>query len=134
MEQCAHGRGRCTWPDGGSYDGEFWHGSMHGEGACTWPSGRIYAGQWRDGKPHGKGSITEKDGSRQQGIWQVDDDNMAWVALEGSPHDAGGSEGWPDDASQTLVGPSELAAPSADASVARPKAPKKSQNKIPPRG
>ena len=41
----AHGRGRCTWPDGGSSEGEFWHGSMQGDGACTWPTGRIYSGQ-----------------------------------------------------------------------------------------
>ena len=62
----------------------------------------------------------------------LDGDNM--VALEGSPDDAGGSEGGPDDASRTLVGPSKPAAPSEDASVARPKAPKKNWNKIPPRG
>ena len=76
-----------------------------------------------------KGSFIEKVGSMQQGILHVDGVNV--VALEGSADDAGGSEGGPDHASRALVRPTMLAASSEDASLARPKAPKKNWNKIP---
>ena len=112
----ANGRGRCTWPDGGSFGGEFQHGTIHGEGTCTWPSGRTCSGQWRAGKPHGEGTIIEKDGR----IWHIgsggegspDDasgsvggpDDAARAPVAGSPDDASGSVGGPDDAARAPVG------------------------------
>lgn len=45
-----HGKGKYTWPDGRSYDGEYVNDKKEGKGIYTWADGRQYNGQWLNGK------------------------------------------------------------------------------------
>ena len=45
-----NGRGKCTYPGGSVYDGEFKDDKCHGRGKCTWPDGKVYDGEWKDDK------------------------------------------------------------------------------------
>jgi len=45
-----HGKGRQTWPDGRSYEGEFINDTKEGYGIYRWADGRIYEGKWLKGK------------------------------------------------------------------------------------
>lgn len=40
------GEGYYTWPDGRTYQGEYFADKKHGFGVYTWPDGRIYEGTW----------------------------------------------------------------------------------------
>jgi hypothetical protein len=56
---------QATLADGGQYQGELKPSSdvPQGSGRCKWPDGSSYEGEWRSGKMHGKGAI--RVGARQ---------------------------------------------------------------------
>lgn len=54
-----HGRGKTSWPDGRSYEGEYKNyfnlfsyedDKKHGTGTFIWSDGRKYIGEWKKGK------------------------------------------------------------------------------------
>jgi len=49
------GKGKETWSDGRTYDGDFKNGKKDGEGTFEWPNGTKYIGSWRGDKMHGLG-------------------------------------------------------------------------------
>ncbi|MEH0155452.1 hypothetical protein V6R21_14995 [Limibacter armeniacum] len=63
------GRGKITYPDGSSYEGNFLDGIRSGFGIFTWANGDEYQGGFKDGKMHGRGILTQKDGTQHEGSW-----------------------------------------------------------------
>ena len=51
-----HGRGKMTFPDGSTYEGDFDDGEPHGEGKMTFSDGSTREGVWRKGSMHDKGA------------------------------------------------------------------------------
>jgi len=51
-------RGKCQFPDGQIYEGEWNEGKPEGFGCKIWPDGRRYEGTWYQGKPIGEGVKT----------------------------------------------------------------------------
>jgi len=45
-----HGKGKITWTDGRSYEGDYVDDKKHGFGTFTWSDGRKYIGMWEKGK------------------------------------------------------------------------------------
>ena len=41
-----NGKGMESYPDGGTYHGDFKQGMKHGKGVYEWPNGELYDGQW----------------------------------------------------------------------------------------
>ena len=62
--------GKCTYPDGKIYEGEWKEGKPHGGGIKFWPDGRKYDGEWCVGKPFGIGKKVYPDGKFKQGYWE----------------------------------------------------------------
>ena len=57
------GRGKYSWADGSTYEGELRAGVRHGVGTFSGPGGHPkYEGQWVEGRRHGKGMLTYSDG------------------------------------------------------------------------
>ena len=50
-------RGKFTWTDGDSYDGEWFNEQRHGVGTFKWADGSIYKGQWEEGLKNGFGKV-----------------------------------------------------------------------------
>jgi len=93
-----HGKGRQTWNDGRSYEGQFLRGRFsgvgkmswqsakgimtyegeyvddlkHGNGKFCWPDGRVYEGDWLRGKRHGRGAFITAKGEYKIGHWAED--------------------------------------------------------------
>ena len=65
------GRGKLTWRDGSSYEGQLKDGRMHGEGVLSSPSGYRYEGQFKDGFKNGPGTLVDGD-RRYEGQWKAD--------------------------------------------------------------
>jgi len=56
------GYGIYTWPEGGSYTGNFFVNNLReGKGILKWPNGKIYDGLFSKGKPHGVGILAIND-------------------------------------------------------------------------
>ena len=53
-----------TYPDGGTYVGQFENGMPHGQGTITRPDGQ-YTGQFKFGKKNGHGTVIFANGSNQ---------------------------------------------------------------------
>ena len=53
-------------PNGCKYDGE-WDEAVFIKGKCEFPDGHIYFGEWKDGKPEGTGVKTWPDGRKYDG-------------------------------------------------------------------
>merc|ERR1711957_268435 len=92
-----HGRGKQSWSDGRSYEGQFANGRFsgqgrmgwraekgvlvyegdykddmkHGTGKFTWADGRIYDGEWKMGKRDGMGKYTGSNGEKKIGYWEA---------------------------------------------------------------
>lgn len=62
--------GKCLYPDGKIYEGEWLDGKPHGQGIKAWPDGRKYDGLWSLGKPIGKGRKIYPDGRVKEGYWE----------------------------------------------------------------
>lgn len=83
-ENKLHGRGRYTWEDGRSYEGQYVDDKKEGFGIYVWPDGRKYEGWWRNGKQHGEGRFFNTKGKSKKGIWE-EGERIRWV--EGSRKD-----------------------------------------------
>ena len=57
-QQQIHGKGKLTFPDGSTYEGEFDEGFMHGSGIRTFPDGSSYTGEFYRDFMHGNGVYT----------------------------------------------------------------------------
>mmetsp|Transcript_6698 Transcript_6698/g.9718 ORF Transcript_6698/g.9718 Transcript_6698/m.9718 type:complete len:947 (-) Transcript_6698:109-2949(-) len=68
-ENCRHGIGVYTLPDGSVYDGEWRDNAQNGRGIFRWVDGSYYDGQWKDGKRHGIGTLKAADGFFYEGQW-----------------------------------------------------------------
>lgn len=68
-ENCRHGLGAYTLPDGSVYDGEWRDNVQNGRGIFRWVDGSYYDGQWKDGKRHGIGTYKASDGFFYEGQW-----------------------------------------------------------------
>ena len=67
---CLDGTGKMTYPDGGSYTGQWKGGLFEGKGTFIWENGTKYTGQWADDEYSGQGTMTYPDGKVEDGIWQ----------------------------------------------------------------
>ena len=47
------GKGKETYPDGASYDGDWIEGKWEGVGTFRWADGRVYVGEFKNDKQHG---------------------------------------------------------------------------------
>ena len=66
-EGMKHGKGKCVWNDGSSYNGEWYENKINGRGIYQWPDGRKYEGEWKENNMHGKGIYQWKDGKKYEG-------------------------------------------------------------------
>ena len=62
-------KGKWTYSDGSSYEGEMLDGEFHGKGKYTWASGDVYEGDWVIGERNGKGKFTFADGDIFEGYY-----------------------------------------------------------------
>ena len=78
-----HGRGKMTFADGSSYEGEWAEGKKHGKGTYTYAIGDVYEGEYAEGKKHGKGTYTYASGEVEVGCYEADADvgqGVKWSA------------------------------------------------------
>jgi hypothetical protein len=64
-----NGLGTLTYRHHGEYVGEFRDGWPSGQGAYAYPDGRRYVGEWRNGDFNGRGVRTYPDGRKEDGEW-----------------------------------------------------------------
>mmetsp|Transcript_32177 Transcript_32177/g.59233 ORF Transcript_32177/g.59233 Transcript_32177/m.59233 type:complete len:184 (+) Transcript_32177:2-553(+) len=64
-----HGHGRCSFPDGRVFEGQWDHGKMSGHGKMIYKDGKIYEGQFSDDKRAGDGTISFANGQMYTGQW-----------------------------------------------------------------
>lgn len=57
------GKGRITWDNGDSYEGELLRGERHGQGEFRWASGQQYKGQWVNDRASGQGEMRFANGN-----------------------------------------------------------------------
>ena len=50
------GRGKKTYDNGETYEGDFVNGVRHGQGTYTWANGTVYIGEFVNGNPSGNGT------------------------------------------------------------------------------
>ena len=62
-----HGNGRCTYPNGDIYEGQYACGMRAGRGKYTYGSGGYYDGDWVNGNRQGRGEMVYADGTRYIG-------------------------------------------------------------------
>jgi len=68
-------QGSSTYPNGGTYVGEFQDGRPNGMGTLTYRHHGEYIGEFRDSWPSGRGAYTYSDGRRYVGEWRNGDFN-----------------------------------------------------------
>lgn len=71
----AHGKGKCNFPEGRVYEGEWEQNHMSGMGTCIYPpedgSGyKSYEGEWKEGHWHGHATVQFVDGTCYTGRCQ----------------------------------------------------------------
>lgn len=66
-----HGRGKLTYPNRSSYEGQFVNDKPWGRGEARSKGGDIYKGEWLDGKRHNKGELHYSDGSCFVGTFRM---------------------------------------------------------------
>ena len=64
-----HGYGRCMFPKGGVYMGQFKLDKKHGLGEYTYADGEKYIGHYVDNSRDGEGSLYLTDGAVKTGLW-----------------------------------------------------------------
>lgn len=62
-----HNFGLMWYSDGKLYEGYRTNGKKDGHGRCIWPNGNYYIGQWKDGNMHGKGTLHLANGTKKEG-------------------------------------------------------------------
>ncbi|MDW8742679.1 hypothetical protein Q7W37_06480 [Streptococcus suis] len=72
------GKGKLTFENGDTYEGQFKNGSFNGQGTFTSKDGWSYSGRFVNGLADGKGKLTTKaksvyEGTFKQGIYQHED-------------------------------------------------------------
>ncbi|HFI0256829.1 TPA: hypothetical protein ACGOVD_001517 [Streptococcus suis] len=72
------GKGKLTFKNGDTYEGDFKNGIFHGEGTFTAASGWTYVGEFKNGLADGEGKLTTEnktiyEGKFKQGIYQYED-------------------------------------------------------------
>ena len=73
-----HGKGKLSWADGKTYEGDYRDDKKEGFGTFIWADGRKYVGGWRDGKQHGNGEYIA-NGASQKGVWE-DGKRTKWLS------------------------------------------------------
>ena len=68
-------QGSSSYPNGGTYVGEFRDGKPNGLGTLTYRRHGEYVGEFRDGWPSGRGAYAYPDGRRYVGEWRNGDFN-----------------------------------------------------------
>lgn len=71
------GKGKMTYANGNTYDGDWNNGQIEGIGTFTWANGKVYKGGQKNGKQHGrfdflilgKGKMIYADGDSYEGDW-----------------------------------------------------------------
>ena len=66
---CMDGQGKCVWPQGDAYEGDWKDGKHHGVGTFLWKSGSSYTGAWDAGMIHGEGKMVYSSGIVYRGGW-----------------------------------------------------------------
>lgn len=61
------GRGRITWSNGDSYDGDIANSRRQGKGVFIWANGQSFDGEWSNDQPVGVASVRFANGNRYQG-------------------------------------------------------------------
>ncbi len=64
------GKGKITWYDGSTYDGEWNNGQKHGYGKSVWANGDTYVGEWKNHLMHGQGTYVWTNGNTYTGQWE----------------------------------------------------------------
>lgn len=72
------GKGKLTFENGDTYEGEFKNGIFHGKGTFTAAAGWTYVGEFNNGLAEGEGKLTTEnktiyEGKFKQGIYQHED-------------------------------------------------------------
>ncbi len=62
-----HGKGRCFFPNGNRYEGEFFNGVKNGKGTLVFADGNRYEGEFLNDKMNGKGTLVFANGNRYEG-------------------------------------------------------------------
>lgn len=65
------GKGRLTWANGNTHEGEFVNDLPHGTGTFTASSGWSYTGQWAHGQYEGRGTEVYLNGARYEGEFKA---------------------------------------------------------------
>ena len=89
--------GKCTYPSGDTYEGEWKEGRPDGKGVKTWHDGRKYEGEFFSGKPIGTGTKYTAEGEKIAGYW------IAGKFFQGKP-----AEGLMEKQYQELVRAKEI--------------------------
>ena len=77
-----HGRGTFTWADGEVFEGDFQNGLMHGQGIYTWANGNVFEGAYHNGLRHGRGTSTWASGDVKVGFYEESRPKGPGVRLE----------------------------------------------------
>ena len=72
------GQGTYTSPNGDKYVGEFKEGKEDGQGTQTWSNGDKYVGEFKEGKRTGKGTFTSSGGNEYVGEFK---DGKEWSGM-----------------------------------------------------
>jgi len=67
-----HGKGKITYTNEATYEGEFENGKPHGFGKKSFKSGITYEGEFKNGKYDGNGKLTDNGKVVLEGIWDAD--------------------------------------------------------------
>ena len=67
VDDCVHGTGKLTLPNGDRYEGCFAVGLFHGRGKYTYVNGDVYDGDFVNGRKHGTGTLIGASGMHEFG-------------------------------------------------------------------
>lgn len=68
-----HGTGKAKFPNGDSYEGNYFEGGRQGFGVYRFTNGARYKGHYDQNKKHGQGTMHYPDGSVYEGNWCRDE-------------------------------------------------------------
>lgn len=69
---CVNGKGKKTYNDGRTYEGDFVNGKEDGQGTLTYVEGSYYVGKFKNGEQTGKGKMVFYDGDTYEGDFVKD--------------------------------------------------------------
>ncbi|KAL2920039.1 hypothetical protein HK105_200105 [Polyrhizophydium stewartii] len=62
-----HGKGKNTFPNGDTYEGQYANSKRSGQGVYKWKAGHRYIGNYQDNQRNGQGYFVYPDGSKYRG-------------------------------------------------------------------